>query len=719
EVDAGETSFPITMNFVGDIMLARQYDEWLIPQYGIEAIFDPTLPFFGQAADISVANLECPLSNQGTPHPTKSVIFRGSPENAAGLAYGGIDLVSLANNHTLDYGLSAQQQTQEVLAENNIAFSGAGANSYEAYLPLFYSKSGLTFAFLASSDRTGQYNNYQPYLHSGYDKPGFAYMTPYYLTQQIDAVRDIADLVIVEMHAGSEYSTGPGSDYDKMDPRDPYTDEEYSSRLDVPHMWDIEIRHLAVDAGADLVICHHPHIIQGVELYNGKLIAHSLGNFIFDLGYPETMPSMILDTKIDTSGFYEYSITPIFIDDYIPVRARGELAVHILDHLAMRSKAMNTYLDVDRDSLTAAVVMDTLTMEISPETFQLQIPLFQDAFHRISEQARLQRNGHISAINSISPDGNWESRLGRELIWFGNFEDEGCSLWEVTTNDEWYDETEVYQGDRSLCQRRYPNSGDNIITDLERRIKCYSVETPHILHGYIKTQNAADVTIEVRYYQSRYDYDYEYIGAEDIGVNISGDSEWTFYQKELTPPAETNFINIRLSSDRPDNGVALAWFDNVGISEWTDWQPLQFPQDIVDPNDYYYIQLKTTLNAESALLTYTESNYGPYVVTAVDDSPIPGESIQARLFQNYPNPFNPNTVISYNLPRAGRVQLDVYNIAGQFVRAVVDVRQEQGLQTAEWDGRNNHNRAVGSGVYFYRLKVAEQVVDTKKCLLLK
>ena len=185
EVDLGPTTFPITMNFIGDIMLARGYEQTIIPNQGVEAIFEPTLSILGEAADITVANLECPLTTYNVHHPTKPIYFKGSPENLAGLVYAGIDVITLANNHILDYMLPGIQETQSVLEENCIAFSGAGANSYEAYLPLFYSKSGISIALLASSDRTGQYNNYQPYLNAGYNKPGFAYMTPYYISEQI------------------------------------------------------------------------------------------------------------------------------------------------------------------------------------------------------------------------------------------------------------------------------------------------------------------------------------------------------------------------------------------------------------------------------------------------------------------------------------------------------------------------------------------------------
>ncbi len=99
-------------------------------------------------------------------------MFRGSPENVDALTYAGIDVVTIANNHIIDYGLQGLQQTQSVLSEEEITFFGAGANSYEALLPAFYLKSGVNFAFLGSSDRTGQYNNHQPYLNAGFQQTG-------------------------------------------------------------------------------------------------------------------------------------------------------------------------------------------------------------------------------------------------------------------------------------------------------------------------------------------------------------------------------------------------------------------------------------------------------------------------------------------------------------------------------------------------------------------
>jgi len=722
DVDEGETSFPITMNFVGDVMLARHYEDGggIIPTLGVEAIFEPTLDVLGEAADITVANLECPLTTHWEHHPTKTIYFKGSPENVDGLVYAGIDIITLANNHVYDYMLPGMQETQQVLAENNILYSGAGADSYESYLPLFYNKSGVNIAFLASSDRTGQYNNYQPYLNAGYNKPGFAYMTPYYVQKQIQEVQDVADLIVIETHSGSEYSTEPGSNYDKSNPLYQYEelfleDEEYTFRLDIPHMWDIEIRHFMIDAGADLVICHHPHIIQGLEVYNGKLIAHSLGNFAFDLSYAETMPTMILNTKIDENGFYEYSLTPAFIDDYIPQRAEGGLGLHILDYIARRSKDMNTYLHVDREEITATVIFDTLNMEINTENYVEILSISENNGEWFSDPIKLERNGHISSINSITPGDNWQYRLGREIVWFGNCEDEGCTLWNLNSNDEWYDETEFYEGERSICHRRFPDSGDNIVTNFTNRIKRYS-DGDFTLHGYFKTQNGDDVTIEIRYYNQRAQG--APLGTEDVGVHIDGDTGWNFYWNELDVPDNCNFFDIRLNSDMPASGEALSWFDNVGIIEWSNWETFENYAEIENPHDYYFLQVKSGTQLGHAVLNYTETNYGEGPVVHNDEEyEIP---VRGRLIANYPNPFNPNTTISFfTAENTENAEINIYNIKGQRVNQLRNTNYELGINEVIWDGRDSNNKEVSSGIYFYNLRIDGKSIDTKKCLLLK
>ncbi|MCF7858648.1 MAG: CapA family protein [Candidatus Cloacimonetes bacterium] len=724
DVEEGDSTFPLKINFVGDIMLARGYEGTggIIPTQGVEAIFEPTLSILGDNADITVANLECPLTNHNIHHPTKTIYFKGSPENAAGLAFAGIDLVSMANNHVSDYMLEGMQETMNTLDQYGISYSGAGENSYEAYKPQYISKKGVNLAFLRSSDRTGQYNNYQPYLQAGFNKFGFAYMTPYYIMEQIAAVEDNSDLIIVETHSGSEYSTAPGANYDSMDifagwdEKDFAEDEDYTPRIDVPHMWDIEIRHHMVDSGADIVICHHPHIIQGLEIYNGKLIAHSLGNFIFDLSYFETFPSMILNAEIDENGFDSYSIKPVFIDDYIPQIAIGELGLHILDYIKMRSRELNTYLSIDQDEIEANIIIDTLNMLIDNEQYNEGLNFTQEGSEYHSQIITLPLWGDVSSIDIINPGNNFEFRVGRELVWFGNYEDEGASIWNVNSNDEWYDESEFYAGQRSLCIHQNAGNGYNIITNFENRMKRSSTGK-YSVHGYLKTENCQGATVQARYYYNR-------TGGAPLAIDsfelVSGDTDWTYYWAEINVDENTNYFDIVANNDPPTSGDSYAWFDNIGLIEWEDWQEkTQNSDSVINPNDYHYLQIRT----DEMPIIPTEVQF---THTGYEENPVIAEEnytpscIKAELKVNYPNPFNPETTIQFSLAEnEATIDISIYNVKGQKVKKLIDEVFTAGQHEIIWDGTNDSGKKVSSGVYFYRMERNGKYVDTKKCLLLK
>jgi poly-gamma-glutamate capsule biosynthesis protein CapA/YwtB (metallophosphatase superfamily) len=632
-IDPGSTSYPITLNFVGDIMLGRNYEipGGIIPTHGVNYIFEPTKPNLGDIADITVANLECCFTTYTQHHPTKPIYFKSSPANIAGLSYAGIDIVSLANNHTLDYLLPGLQQTQFTLKTNNILYSGAGASAYEAYLPAFYSKSGVNFAFLAASDRTGQYNNYQPYLNAGFNKYGFANLDEYYIKKQIDAVKGISDLIIAELHCGYEYSTSP-----KIDFNDPFSfeEEDYSPFDIMPDKGNIEFRHYVIDSGADLVICHHSHIIQPVELYKGKLIAHSLGNFVFDLEYQETCPSMILNTKVNETGFCEFSITPVYIDDYIPLTAKGGLGLYILDDIAKRSKDLDTYLKVDREKVMALVIMDTLNMVIHDTVISAQLNLTGTTGNWLSAPYPLKKKGDISLVNQIQPSGNYQFRLGREIIWFGNMEDEGCTLWDLNNSDENYCDTVAFSGIRSIQHKRDANNPYILVTNLEQKIICRSDTSKYSLVGYIKTDNTKNVIIEVQYFDNRNST--SPIGQENIGTYVNGNTSWTYYYKDLNVPIGTAFFDIRLNSGFPDAGVAYSWFDNVGIICWDEWGKYDIGQRIPFPNDYYYIQVRSPLNQGNIELNYSETVFYESLVEIKEPLEITNTLFQ--LEQNIPNP---------------------------------------------------------------------------------
>ncbi len=707
DVDAGTGSLPLSFNFVGDIMLARRYEQpgGIIPTQGIAAIFAPTQNLLGNAADVTVANLEVVLTNQGNPHPSKSVVYRGNPSNVNALPAAGIDVVSLANNHTLDYGLEGLQQMQGNLANLGMIYSGAGANSYEAYKPAWVKRKGLSIAMLRACDRTGQYNNSEPYLNAGYNKYGFAYMSPYYFQQQVDAVSENADLIIAELHGGSEYSLAPGSGYDKNNAfLDDTEDEEYDYRTDVPHMWDIAMRHQAIDSGADLVVVHHPHILHGLEIYNGKLIAHSLGNFVFDLTYPETFPTMILYADADLDGFSNYRVKPVYIDAYIPKPATGQLGLYILDYVAMRSRELNTVLLVDKENVEGSVLVNPAEAEVyvSHNNMQQNLTMSNNPWH-LTDPFKLPRNGSISGISAVNPVEDAQVRLGAETIWFGNFENEGSSLWDVPA----YNTTDVLDGARSA--QLSPATGQTQTATIKERCKWYDNTKTYTLHGWIKTRNLSQSNIIIRYYNTRTG---SQIGSQNVTTTVFGTTEWSWFQQELTIPSNAWYYDIRLTAT--GNGAsAMALFDNVGLIEWSPWQNAAVLQSVNFPNNYYWAQIQTTEHPKSIAFNFTESSYLP-----APERGSGGYAPVVKQLKIFPNPLVNESNIRFELLTADQTKIEVFNLRGQKVRSLVDSALPKGQQSFKWDGRDDRNRKLASGIYFIKIAQGKRS-NTAKMLLLK
>lgn len=718
DMEPGSSSLPVKLNFVGDIMLARKYEYpgGIIPTQGVESIFEPTLPCLGEAADITVANLECTFTTYWQHHPTKSIYFKGAPQNLDGVAFAGIDIVTVANNHILDYLEPGMLETLENLDQRGIVHSGAGSNAYEAYKPAFISKSGLNFAFLAASDRTGQYNNYQPFLNAGYNKPGFGNLDEYYIARQIDEVREISDLVIMEWHAGVEYSFSPEDDEDSFAGLSPEA-ENYTPMATFPSKDDREIRQFALDYGADLVICHHPHIMQAVEVYNGKLIAHSMGDFVFDLDYPETCPTFILEADADTNGFTEFRLIPVYIDHYIPRRATGELGLYILDDLAQSSALLNTWLDVDRDSVFAKVILDTLNVIPVETTHENTIALHGSQEEYISEPLEIQKEGNLSMVNIIKPYGDYEFRAGREIIWFGNMEDEGCSLWNLNNEDESYCDTAAFEGNRSISHRRDESAPLNIVTNLENRIICRSDSSEYSLCGTIKTLNSHNVTIEIQYFADRTGYDM--LGEDNIDTLINGDSDWTFYYKNLTVPQGTRFFDIRLSSGVPDSGEALSWFDNVRLIRWDDWGKYETGEAIPIPNDYYYLQVKSPDAQPQVAVNYSETTFDGISVGMNETSHQPDISL-LNFEKISPNPFNPDygpATIGFSLGKPSNIEVTIFDLSGKVILFLPDQTFPAGKNSIRWNGKDQHGNPIKSGICFITLS-SESGIATQRCIIL-
>lgn len=271
---------------VGDIMLDRALGRAI-------ANGDLGLPFAQvqdvlSGGDVTLGNLECALGDAGAPE-AKSYTFRAPPAAAHSLADAGIDIVSLANNHALDFGPAALTQGIRLLGEAGVATIGAGENEAAARAAHVVEVRGTTLAFLAYVHVPVEGN--PPYFDAqrwsaGKDVPGVAWAHPDQIREDVSRAGERADHVIVTLHSGYEYAPAPSPP------------QRAAARA-------------AIEAGATLVIGHHAHVLQGVEFYGGGVIVYGLGNFAFTIsGPPETA---ILEAFFDENGLHQLRFVPAIV----------------------------------------------------------------------------------------------------------------------------------------------------------------------------------------------------------------------------------------------------------------------------------------------------------------------------------------------------------------------------------------------------------------------
>lgn len=272
---------------VGDLMLSRTLGNYL----ALDILDFPFryLPEYLSSPDYTVGNLETSLGDIGTPAP-KAYPFQSPVQSAEALALAGFDLVSLANNHAMDYGPEALLQGIELLAEAGVATIGAGANDTQAHTPHIAEVNGLKLAFLG-------YVHVPREASSGFDvetwnatatEPGMAWAYPERIREDVAAALPLADHVIVILHSGFEY-------------------------IEEPSEPQIAAAYAAIEAGATLVIGHHAHILQGIEYYQDGVILYGLGNFAFNIeGPPETA---IANIWLDKTGVRQIEIVPALVTE--------------------------------------------------------------------------------------------------------------------------------------------------------------------------------------------------------------------------------------------------------------------------------------------------------------------------------------------------------------------------------------------------------------------
>lgn len=322
---------------VGDIMLGGTAAPEM-EKYGYDHPFALTRDIL-KRAQIVFGNLEGPLTDAGVAAASKQYVFRSPPDKVApALARAGFNILSLANNHSLDYGPQGLEDTRAALKAAGIQFTGGGRDEAEARQAAHltcpaargsgYSvNAGITVAFLAYS------LTFPEEFWAGPNKPGTAFGHERSVREDIAAARGRADIVTVSFHWGQE---------GKTELRD------YQTKL----------AHAAIDAGAAVVLGHHPHVLQGVERYKDGVILYSLGNFAFGSYSNTATRSAIALLTFRDRRWRELRLVPVNVKNaevvFQPKPLVGEEAAQVVRQLQEMSQARGTRLE-ERDGVAVLI----------------------------------------------------------------------------------------------------------------------------------------------------------------------------------------------------------------------------------------------------------------------------------------------------------------------------------------------------------------------------
>lgn len=267
-----------TLLFGGDVMLGN----WVIDHLERDGMDYPfrAVQSILQQADVRFYNLEAPIGTADSLYRSeKTYTFAFPPKYREALKYSGAEVVSLANNHILDYGQMLADSTVHFLQEMGIHGVGYGSDIAAASQPFIHSED-FTIGFLAYS------MTFPRSFWATDTSAGTAYPQEEYFTNRVTYTDSIADFTVVSFHWGSENS-------------------------DSTKKYQQVYAHRAIDAGADVIVGHHPHIWQGLEAYKGRLIAYSLGNYCFGSFSPVALESGLLEVQVTVDSILAARIHPL------------------------------------------------------------------------------------------------------------------------------------------------------------------------------------------------------------------------------------------------------------------------------------------------------------------------------------------------------------------------------------------------------------------------
>lgn len=580
--DDGET---LALHFVGDTMLGRRYydpnsdgdtRDGLI-QIGDEARTQARLLRYLQPllanADVTAVNLESPLTstpyfdpNQPRPayfHPTKEFVFASHPSAAFTLREAGVDVIDLGNNHLYDLLENGIVETRTTLEMAGYPIGagqfGAGNNEAEAWRPAFLSVGGVTLAFIGCTGIPG--NDQAINYVADSNKGGAARCAEAPLRQAIQAARAQAQVVVVMIHGGYEYGRYPSPLIQK---------------------WTTTAR----DAGALLIVNHHPHVVGGLDWRNGALTAWTLGNFLFDQDVWPTFESYLLAVHVRRGHVVRAYVEPFIIVDYVPRPVVGQAAEFVARGAAGRTAG--PFLIED----------GAAEVDIDERAVQQEMLALLDGGAGAGTIYHLENGAWLTAVQ-----GSGSVLVGRDLLWTGSFEDETADdetnpgvLWDLTGSDRLIGPEYAYEGQAGARLLRLFSNSEDIVLAPKHRILIKPNQRLSAI-GWARTNG--NVSLQLSWYTDTKGSSTAQTVVQDL---VAGGNTWRPFRVDVTAPnfSETDdpenqlpskpAVGLFLRLSPPGRDRAAADFDNIRLIAWE--EPGTAPSPLHD-----YLQVTSSLSA--------------------------------------------------------------------------------------------------------------------------
>jgi len=577
--------------FGGDTMMGRRFKDpfpgeprWIRPGHELadsKALLEH-IKAYTELADYTSVNLESTLMDQEPPKKAeKSYTFFSHPETLPALAWAGVDFVSLGNNHTNDYLKTGLEATISALEKSPLSYAGAGLNAAQALAAHHEAIQGVDFSFLGFVSWKG--NSTPSQVAEGENKGGAAYGTQENIVTAVEKEAVDNRVVIVQYHGGSEYSYSPS--------------ERTTSRLKA-----------AIDHGADLVIGHHPHVLQGFELYKDKLIAYSLGNFLFDQYRYETQRSAMVYVWMDGESFHRAEIVPIHIQNYHVTPATGKVRDFVIRRLlhqsasnGIRFKVSGGHGVIESTQSTADDMQSAAPINLPqkyPETGLRRLPIYWYQVPFALQTTRDKRS----------------YRFGRDILLLGDFEQHRLfglvdTDWQFNRDDSGVTDTFSHEG-RYALKIAPPVSPDASVARQKYFLRFIDA-TPSSsmsLTGYAKSTGAARLSVCLDLWPSKWGRTQAIRNPQEKclkTIDVAKD-EWQQFDVDFGPLGTSlKGFRVCLKNERNDHAAeSTILVDDLALIIWeTKEQPRKDGLDrrISNRHNYLYLENGGQPNSPSVL----------------------------------------------------------------------------------------------------------------------